>query len=145
MPYEFHYRRRVHFQDTDTAGLIHFTNYFRYMEETETEFLHWALSEAGIEPTEAFYITPRVNVGAEFLKPVGFSDVLDCHLRVKAIGRTSVSYVISFINDGEEAARGRLTFVCVEKDSEGVYRSSPIPTALRAVLEVAPEFASDEG
>ncbi len=140
MPYEFHYRRRVHFQDTDTAGLIHFSNYFRYMEETETEFLLGALAQAGLPLTEGYFVTPRVNVGAEFFKPVGFGDVLDCHLRVSSKGRTSVGYVVSFMKEGEEVARGRMKFVCVEKDAEGVFRSAPITAALDAVLEVAPEF-----
>ena len=38
MAYEFHYQRLVHWQDTDLAGIIHYTNYFRYMDEAETEF-----------------------------------------------------------------------------------------------------------
>lgn len=140
MPHEFHYQRRVHFQDTDTAGLIHFSNYFRYMEETETEFLLAALAAAGVPRTEGYFVTPRVNVAAEFFKPVGFGDVLDCHLRVSSKGRSSVGYVISFWKDGEEVARGRVKFVCVEKDAEGVFRSAPIPPDLDSVLQVAPEF-----
>ena len=32
-------QRRVEFSDTDMAGIAHFTNYFRYMEEAEHAFL----------------------------------------------------------------------------------------------------------
>ena len=30
--------RRVEFVDTDMAGIVHFTNFFRYMEQAEAEF-----------------------------------------------------------------------------------------------------------
>ena len=32
--------RRVEFGDTDMAGIMHFANYFRFMEVAETDFLH---------------------------------------------------------------------------------------------------------
>ena len=38
MPAEFIIRRRVQFAETDMAGVLHFSNYFRYMEEIEHAF-----------------------------------------------------------------------------------------------------------
>ena len=35
MPAQFITTRRVEFADTDMAGIIHFANYYRYMEEAE--------------------------------------------------------------------------------------------------------------
>ena len=32
--------RRVEFGDTDMAGIMHFANFFRFMESAETDFLH---------------------------------------------------------------------------------------------------------
>lgn len=31
----FRYPRRVQFAETDLAGMVHFANFFRYMEEAE--------------------------------------------------------------------------------------------------------------
>ena len=56
MAYEFHYKRRIHFQETDAAGLIHFTNYFRYMEEAETEFLMSVFGEQGLSPSNELFV-----------------------------------------------------------------------------------------
>ena len=39
MPYEFQLSRRVEFSDTDMAGIMHFSNFFRFMEAAETAFL----------------------------------------------------------------------------------------------------------
>ncbi len=39
MSFDFRTKRRIEFAETDMAGIVHFSNYFRYMEETEHEFL----------------------------------------------------------------------------------------------------------
>ena len=39
MPAPFRTTRRVEFADTDMAGIVHFANFFRYMEAAEVEFL----------------------------------------------------------------------------------------------------------
>ena len=36
MTYEFHNQHRVEFAETDMAGIVHFSNFFRYMEMAET-------------------------------------------------------------------------------------------------------------
>jgi len=38
MAYEFKAVRRVEFSDTDTAGIMHYSNYFRFMETAEHGF-----------------------------------------------------------------------------------------------------------
>lgn len=139
MPSEFRIRRRVHFQDTDAAGLIHFANYFRYMEEAETEFLFHLGELAGVAPGDDFFVAPRVATSAEFLKPVRFGDVLDIAIRCVGKGRSSIDYAYSFQLDGVEVARAKLRAVCVAKGADGEYHSTPIPEALNRVLEVAPK------
>jgi len=38
MAYEFKVVRRVEFSDTDMAGIVHYSNFFRYMETAEHAF-----------------------------------------------------------------------------------------------------------
>ena len=138
MPYEFRLRRRVHFQDTDTAGIIHFASYFRYMEEVETEFLFHLGELAGVVPGDEFFVAPRVAVSAEFMRPVRFGEMLDIIIRCTHKGRSSIGYEYSFRAKDVEVARAQLKAVCVEKGPDGEYRSMPIPEALDRVLEVTP-------
>ena len=35
----FVYRRRILFHETDLAGIVHFSNFFKYMEEAEHAFV----------------------------------------------------------------------------------------------------------
>ena len=111
MAHEYHYRRRVHFQETDAGGLIHFSNYFRYMEEAETEFLYAVAEQVGVRAGDKFFAAPRVAASAEFIRPVRFGDMLDCHLRIAHKGRSSIRYEVSFKLEGEEVAdRGAASF-----------------------------------
>ena len=67
----FHTTRRVEFGETDLAGVVHFANFFRYMESAEVEFLRsrgvsvrlkWEGQEIGFPPrsrSAATIIGPR--------------------------------------------------------------------------------------
>ncbi len=139
MPYEFHYQRMVQFVDTDMAGIIHFTNYFRYMEEVEIAF-YYALGMPGQFRRgggDAVRL-PRVGASCEFIKPVTCGDRLDCRLLVRRLGKSSITYEHAFRHEGEMVARGTITVVCAEPDGGGGIRSTPIPAALRELLEEAP-------
>ena len=53
MPYEFKVVRRVEFSDTDMAGIMHYSNFFRFMETAEHGFfrsLGFSIVTRGIEP-----------------------------------------------------------------------------------------------
>lgn len=142
MAYEFHYRRRIFWQDTDMAGIIHFTNYFRFMEEVELEFL-FSLGLNSLKiACEHNVWRPRVSAQCDFKKTVTFGDVLDVHLWVVKKGRSSIHYEIAFNHEGEEVAHGRLSVACVSRDAAGKMRATPIPPILDEALQVAP-FATE--
>ena len=41
MPCEFKVVRRVEFSETDMAGIVHYSNFFRYMEAAEHGFFRF--------------------------------------------------------------------------------------------------------
>ena len=54
MAHEYRYRRRVEFSETDLAGIVHFSNYFRYMEAAEHEFFRSLGLSIHLERDEAY-------------------------------------------------------------------------------------------
>jgi acyl-CoA thioester hydrolase len=143
MAYEFRYRRMVQWVDTDVAGIIHFSNYFRYMEEIEIAFYR-SLGFNLRAPSEHEILRPRVSASCDFKKPVTFGDFLDIHLWITRKGRSSVSYEISFCCEGEEVARGKLVVACVRRNQAGQLESTPIPEDWARALELAPGAVSPE-
>src|SRR5713226_3868003 len=76
MACEFKMLHRVEFADTDMAGIIHFSSYFRYMEVTEHAFFRsLGLSIVG-DPAVGW---PRVHVACDFKHPLRFEDEVEAH------------------------------------------------------------------
>jgi len=126
--------RRVLFYEVDLAGIVHFSNYFRYMEEAEHAL--WRAAGLSIAPTDRDIGFPRVSATCEYRAPLRFQDEFDVHVRVEALSRRSIKYV-HVISRGEiKIATGTVTTVCVAKDAEGSMRAIEIPedivTGLRA-------------
>jgi acyl-CoA thioester hydrolase len=145
MIHEFSTRRRVEFADTDCAGIIHFTNYYRYMEEAEHAFLR-SLGLSVRWPAEGGEIGfPRLSASCEFLRPARFEDVLDIRLEVRRKGRTSITYAFAFSKDGEEVARGEVTAVACQVGQDGKIRPVPLPGAFAEKIGEAPGAAGGPG
>jgi len=137
MPTEFTHVRRVSFVETDMAGVVHFSNYFRMMEEVEHAFYR-SLGLSVSMTHEAMEIGwPRVACACEFFGPLRFEDEVRLVLRVTKVGEKSFNYEVEFFRADLRVARGRLTSVCVALTEAG-FQPIPIPAAIRAKLSAEP-------
>lgn len=134
MANDFIITRRVHFSETDRAGVLYFAHYYRFMEETEHAF--WR--SMGVSPIthsaggETSW--PRVATSCEYFAPVRFDDELELALKVVNIGDRSVTYEVEFRCDGRRIALGRMTAVYCTIDHGG-FQPASIPEPLRSRLE----------
>jgi YbgC/YbaW family acyl-CoA thioester hydrolase len=141
MDCQFSIIRRVEFPETDMAGLVHFSNYFRYMEAAEHAFYRSiGLSVATLE-NEGKIGLPRVHASCDYLGPLHFEDKVEVRLVVEKITRRSVTYGF-YIRRLEpapkmEAARGRITVVAVRRQSDGRLEAVALPDGFRSKLESA--------
>ena len=132
MPAEFHYRRRVQFSETDLAGIVHFSWYFRYMEEAEHAlWRHLGMSISPPKPEVGF---PRVNATCDFKAPLRFEDEFDCRIRVESIGQRSIRYACTICLGDAVVATGTMTSACVARDDDGKVRAIDVPEAVVARL-----------
>jgi YbgC/YbaW family acyl-CoA thioester hydrolase len=134
MPTEFTLTRRVQFAETDMAGIAHFSNYFRWMEEVEHAFFRSLGMSVIMRHGDGDITWPRVSVSCEYSGPVRFEDELDLRLRVAKIGGKSLVFEVDIMNGGERIALGKMTSVCCTIVN-GAMRSVTIPAEIRAKLE----------
>lgn len=140
MAHEFKIVRRVEFSETDMAGIVHYSNFFRYMEYAEHAFYR-SLGFSVVMPAPEMPVGwPRVHAECDYKKPLRFEDEVEIHLLVIEKRRKVMSYQFRFrkVGAGEEVARGKLTVVCVTRDEHGLMRSVPIPKSIDDQIEVAP-------
>jgi acyl-CoA thioester hydrolase len=132
-PPTFSIRRRVQFAETDMAGIVHFANYFRWMEEVEHAFfrslgLSVAMTLDGVQLG-----WPRVNVGCEFYGPLRFEDEVELRLRVTKVGGKSFSYEVDYLLADKLVGLGRTTSVCCAHTPAGL-KAIGIPDPIRQKL-----------
>ena len=140
--YEFKVTRRVEFSDTDMAGIMHYSNFFRFMETAEHGFYR-ALGFSVVMPeTDPRLGWPRVHAECDYKKPLRFEDLVEIHMLVKEKRSKALTYLFRFNKLGEgtptEVARGSLTIVCVAHHADGSMKAVAIPPEIGDHIEVAP-------
>jgi len=104
--------RRVEFSDTDAAGIMHFSKFFDYMEQTEHEWLRQLGLSVMTDGPEGRISWPRVHASCDFQTAVRFEDKVQIEIQVDRLGKTSVTYRVRFWQDDCQIAEGKLTAVC---------------------------------
>ena len=136
MPAAFRTTRIVEFGDTDMAGIVHFANFFRFMEAAEHAFLRSLGLSVVMEIDGAKYGLPRVSAACDYLRPARFGDELTIEVTVVKLGRSSVSYAFDFKLGAEPIARGRVTAVFCRFE-DGRPRAWDLPDDFRLKLEAS--------
>ena len=134
---EHRYRRRVQFVEVDSARIVHFSHFFRYMEEAEHAL--WRAAGLSIATRGDGFGYPRVAASFEYHAPLLLEEEFDVHLRIVKITRASMAYACAVSRDGERIATGALTVVCVTRGEDGRMRSAPFPDDVRSRFDVAAE------
>jgi YbgC/YbaW family acyl-CoA thioester hydrolase len=133
MPSEFRYQRRVQFAETDLAGIVHFSELFRYIEEAE----HAMWRQAGLTIAErgSDLGWPRLNAALEFRNPLRFEEEFEVWVRVAELKTRTIEYEFTLVRGQTVIAVGTMTAVCVRKLPDGTMRAAEIPAPIRDALE----------
>ena len=134
MPYEIRTTRRVEFAETDKAGIVHFSNFFRYMEEAEHAFLRSIGSSVVTKSNDVELSWPRVSASCRFHKPLFYQDVFEVRVTVERLGVKSISYHFEMWRENDHIATGRLKVACCLCGPEGIIESIEIPADYLARL-----------
>ena len=135
MPSEYRLRRRVQFYETDVAGIVHFSWFFRYMEEAEHAL--WREAGLSIHPPESDIGWPRVAASCDFHGALRFEDEFDVSIRVEAVTRKTIRYACLLTRGDAKIATGSLTIACVRKRPNQSMESIEIPSDIAARFQVS--------
>jgi YbgC/YbaW family acyl-CoA thioester hydrolase len=129
-------RRRVEFSETDMAGIVHFSQFFRYMEAAEHDLFRSMGTSVVTKLEDQHYGWPRVHAECDYLSPLRFEDEFDVRLRLREVRARSLVFGFEFVKvaDGKTVARGSMTTVCVQQQDDGTMRSVNIPTLIAGRL-----------
>jgi YbgC/YbaW family acyl-CoA thioester hydrolase len=128
--------RRVQFHETDAAGLVHFSCFFRYLEEAEHAL--WRAAGLSIHPPGSDIGWPRLATSFEFHQSLRFEEEFEVCIRVVEMGKHTIRYTCHLTRGDARIATGSLTIICVSKRDNEPMKAVPIPAAVAARLSPAP-------
>jgi acyl-CoA thioester hydrolase len=127
-PFKYSALTRVWFSDTDAQGIVYYGRYLPYFDHARTEY-HRHLHETPFTGAGGDFVMRAIDV--EYHAPARFDDLLEAFVRIRRIGRTSMTYECAAyrLPDDELMVTAQLTLVLVDLAER---RPVPIPEQVRA-------------
>jgi acyl-CoA thioester hydrolase len=126
-PFKYSALARVWFSDTDAQGIVYYGRYLPYFDHARTEY-HRHLLNAPFSQAGGDLVMRALHV--EYHAPARFDDLIEAFVRVRRIGRTSMTYECAAyrLPDDVLMVTAELTVVLVDLDAR---KPMPIPETVR--------------
>jgi acyl-CoA thioester hydrolase len=129
-PFKYSALTRVGFSDTDAQGIVYYGRYLPYFDTAHREYhRHLGLLGSNVEPER--FVMRAASV--EYHAPARFDDLLEVFVRVRRIGRSSLTaaYAAYGVDGDRLMCTAEQTFVYVDAQTERPVR---VPDAYRAPI-----------
>ncbi|HEU5481878.1 MAG TPA: YbgC/FadM family acyl-CoA thioesterase [Sphingomicrobium sp.] len=87
---DHHFALTVYFEDTDTAGIVYYANYLKFMERARSDMIRACGIDLGAELRESGRTYAVANVAIKYLRPAYLGDDLVVISTLKAVRAVSV-------------------------------------------------------
>ncbi len=130
-------QRRVHWDETDQAGIVHDANYFRWFEIAEIELFRESGKPRKQMAEDSGTETPRVSVRCDFFGPIYDDDVIEIRTTVLDVSEKTyhLRHEVHRPADGKHLATGEVVACCVKTREDGTLHSRPLPEEMAAALK----------
>lgn len=96
------YLRRAFYYETDQMGIVHHSNYVRYLEEARLDYMR----QAGMEYTDLEahgILMPVVEIHCRYQAPVGFDDWMRIETKLTRYNGIRATYTYQIFRSGDGA------------------------------------------
>ena len=113
--------------------MVHFSVFFRYMEEAEHAV--WRRAGLDIFANHEERSWPRISAGFDFKAPLRFQDEFEVHTEIGPVSRSTIQWVHVIRLGDAVIGTGTVTAVYVAKNRDGSMKSAEIPKEVVATLK----------
>ncbi len=130
---EFFWPVRVYYEDTDSAGVVYYANYLRFMERARTEWLRYLGFEQDQLLAQAGVIFAVRTAQLDYRRPARFNDQLRIGTRLIRLNRASLylAQTVCLMDNSAPLCQGEFRIACLHHPD---LRPVALPHALRTVL-----------
>jgi acyl-CoA thioester hydrolase len=125
---------RVYYEDTDSAGVVYYANYLKFMERARTEWLRALGFEAAALAREHRLVFAVRRLAVEYRKPGRLGDLLAVGVKPLTLRRASLELaqdVTRGSHENELLCHGQVTIACLDAES---LRPRSIPSFIASEL-----------
>ena len=124
---DFQWQVRVYYEDTDSAGVVYYANYLRFMERARTEWVRMLGFEQDALIRDEGVLFAVTSASLKYLRPARFNDQLAVSVRLVERRRATLRFeqVVSRLGDAcGPLCSAQIRIACLDA---GSLRPRPIP------------------
>jgi acyl-CoA thioester hydrolase len=121
---------RVYYEDTDSAGVVYYANYLKFMERARTEWLRDLGYEQDVLAREAKLQFVVRAVQLDYWRPARFNDLLQVVSRISVAKRASLIFAQTIARTRQPdvpLCSGLIRVACVHTESLKPQPLPPLP------------------
>jgi YbgC/YbaW family acyl-CoA thioester hydrolase len=132
----FESRLQTYWSDSDSARIVFYANYFRFVERAEEELFRAAGVDRVALLKENHIWMSHIETFSKFIRPIPVGAAIRVRLHPQLKGEETVRYDFQFLDDttGERIAEGYVTVACVDTTN---FKAMTIPEAIRNAIIAA--------
>ena len=133
MSNEFIHEVKVYYEDTDSGGVVYYSNYLKFLERARTEMINsiGLSNKKLLEEHKTLIIVKSCNV--EYLSPSKLEDRLQIYSSIESLNKASFVMSQDIKKDDDLIVKAKIKLVTV--NNEG--RPIKIPSVLKNKLTIS--------
>ena len=133
MSNEFIHEVKVYYEDTDSGGVVYYSNYLKFLERARTEMINsiGLSNKKLLEEHKTLIIVKSCNV--EYLSPSKLEDKLQIYSSIESINKASFVMIQYIKKDDDLIVKAKIKLVTVNYEG----RPIKIPSVLKNKLTIS--------
>ena len=120
MLHEFVHEIKVYYEDTDSGGVVYYSNYLNFLERARTEMIgSIGLSNKKLlEAYKTLIIVKSCNI--EYIKPAKLEDKLQIYSSIESINKASFVMIQDIKKDDELIIKAKIKLVTINQEGKPI-------------------------
>jgi len=113
----YNYKCKVKYYETDMQGIVHHSNYLRYLENARENLIEdfLGMSSLDFDKMGIFYVIREAQT--KFTYPIRFGDNLSINVKLAEYNGVKLTHEYEFVVDGNIHATAKTVMVSINKDT----------------------------
>ena len=133
MSNEFIHEVKVYYEDTDSGGVVYYSNYLKFLERARTEMISsiGLSNKKLLEEHKTLVIVRSCNI--DYLSPSKLEDTLQIYSSIESFNKASFVIIQNIKKDDNLIVKAKLKLVTVNREGKPI----KIPSVLEKKLVIS--------